>query len=147
MFKYRFACSDEDIIRINIKQMILSDLPCGKTLLGEDLYGPGVHFQECDEVIKGFYLDESENEAHRGSPMRVSFRGRFVRDKDNNLFFESYIYPRGLELLLLICAFVFCSFFGSVMGVVVYALVLIFFIKGYYDMIKETCNVFSRIFR
>lgn len=147
MFKYAFACSDEDRIRTNVKQMMSNDSPCGKSLFGGDLYGPGVHFQECGEVIRGFYLDVSENEAHRGSPIRVRFRGRFVRDKDDNLFFKVYIYPRVPELLFLIYAFVFFFFWGNLMGNIVYALVLIFFIKGYYDMIKGTCNAFNWIFR
>jgi len=147
VFKYQFACSDEWEIRSNIEQMILNDLPCGKSFFGGDLYRRGIHFQRCDEVIQGFYLATSENEAHRGSPSRIRFRGRFVRDKDDCLFFEVYIYPRILEVLFLVFAFLSFSYNDKVMGSAVSAFVLPFIIYGYYKSIKDTCDVFKRIFR
>lgn len=146
MFKYRFDCANEERIRAAVEQSMRSDLPCGKSLLGGDLYGPGVHFQECGEVIKGFYLDASEAEAYKGSLIRVRFRGSFVRHSDNRLFFETYIYPCPSDILFWLCGLIF-SLFCNIMAVVVYSLILLFFAKCYCDMINETRDIFRRIFR
>lgn len=58
---------------------------------------------------KRFFLAESENESHRGSPIRVCFLGEFV-EEENDLFFDVYIYPRIVEILFLIFAFIFLFF-------------------------------------
>ena len=101
MFKYRFACSNKDNILFSINQIIANDSPCGKSIFGGDLYKSGIHFEICEEKIKGFFLAESENESHRGSPIRVCFSGEFV-EEENNLFFDVCIYPRIVEILFLI---------------------------------------------
>ena len=72
----------------HINQLKATDLPCGKSILGGDLFKSGIHFQECNDKIKGFYLSKSENESHRGSPIRVCFSGEFV-EEENNLFFDT----------------------------------------------------------
>ena len=109
MFKYRFACKNKDNIFFAINQIIANDLPSGKSIFGGDLYKSGIHFEICEEKIKGFFLAESENESHRGAPIRVCFSGEFV-EEENDLFFDVYIYPRIVEILLLIFAFIFLSF-------------------------------------
>ena len=146
MFKYRFICSNENDIRSTIRQMSFNDFPCGKSIFGGDLYRSGIHFQSCDDVIKGFYLDQSEDEIHRGSPIRVSFKGYFVRE-DDNLVFELFIYPRIIELLLLIYVFLFVCVVGEIIGFILTTVILFFFAKGYYNMIKETYKVFDRIIK
>ena len=78
MFKQRFACTNKDDILFRINQIIENDSPCGKSIFGGALYKSGIHFQGCGDMIKGFYLAESENESHRGSPIRVCFSGKFV---------------------------------------------------------------------
>ena len=145
MFKHRYACTDEDDILFRINQIIESDSPCGKSIFGGDLYKSGIHFQVCDDRIKGFNLAESENESHRGSPIRVCFSGKFV-EEENNLFFDVYIYPRIVEVLFLIVAFIFLSFFGKVTGFILSLVVLCLFGKGYIDMMKDTYNRLNRIF-
>ena len=145
MFKYRFACSNKDNILFSINQIIANDLPCGKSIFGGDLYKSGIHFEKCEEKIKGFFLAESENESHRGSPIRVCFLGEFVEEK-NDLFFDVYIYPRIVEILFLIFAFIFLSFFGKVIGVIISVVVLCMFGKGYIDMMKDTYDRLNRIF-
>ena len=95
--------------------------------------------------IKGFFLSEPENESHRGSPIRVCFSGEFV-EEENNLFFDVCIYPRIVEILFLIFAFLFLSFFGKVTGVIISVVVLCIFGKGYIDMMKDTYDRLNRIF-
>ena len=131
------------LFRIN--QIMTNDFPCGKSIFGEDLYKSGIHFQECAEKIKGFYLAESENESHKGSPIRVCFFGEFV-EEENDLFFDVYIYPRIIEIVFLIFAFIFLSFFGKVVGFLISVVVLCLFGKGYIDMIKDTYNRLNVIF-
>ena len=127
MFKYRFACSNKDNILFAINQIIANDSPCGKSIFGGDLYKSGIHFEICEEKIKGFFLAESENESHRGAPIRVCFSGEFA-EEENDLFFDVYIYPRIVEILLLIFAFIFLSFFGKATGVIISVVVLCIFV-------------------
>lgn len=145
MFKYRFICSNKDDVFYRINQIIESDSPCGKSIFGSGLYKSGIHFQQCDEYIRGFYLAEIENESHRGSPIRVCFYGHFVED-EKDLFFDVYIYPRIIEVLFLLCAFIFLSFFGKETGIIISIIVFGFFGKGYYDMMKDTYDILNRIF-
>ena len=84
MFKFQFECSDEHCVRTDFENMMLQDTPCGKGLFGKDLLRRGIHFTECENSIKGFYINELENEGTRGSPLRVSFRGRFVKKVKKN---------------------------------------------------------------
>ena len=145
MFKYRFACSNKDNISFSINQIIANDSPCGKSIFGGDLYKSGIHFEVCEEKIKGFFLAESENESHRGSLIRICFSGEFV-EEENNLFFDVCIYPRIVDILFFIFAFLFLSFFGKVTGVIISVVVLCIFGKGYIDMMKDTYDRLNRIF-
>ncbi len=145
MFKYRFACTNKDDILTRINQIITNDSPCGKSIFGSNLYKSGIHFQQCDEYIKGFYLAESENESHKGSPIRVCFYGQFV-EEENNLFFDVYIYPRIIEVLFLIFAFIFLSIFGKTTGFIISVVALCLFGKGYYVMMIAAYNRLNRIF-
>ena len=145
MFKYRFACSNKDNILFSINQIIANDSPCGKSIFGGDLYKSGIHFETYEEKIKGFFLAESENESHRGSPIRVCFMGEFVQE-ENDLFFDVYIYPRIVEIAFLIFAFIFLSFFGKIVGFIISIFVFCLFGKGYIDMIKDTYQRLNRIF-
>ena len=145
MFKHRFACTNKDDILFRINQIIENDSPCGKSIFGGNLYKSGIHFEKCENVIKGFYLTDFENESHRGSPIRVCFSGEFV-EEESNLFFDVYIYPRIIEVLFLIVAFIFLSFFGKVTGFIISLVVLCLFGKGYIDMMKDTYNRLNRIF-
>lgn len=110
MFKYRFSCTDKDSVLFSINQIIVNDLPCGKSIFGGDLYKSGIHFEKRSDKIKGFYLAESENDNHRGSPIRVCFSGEFV-EEETAVFFDVYIYPQIIEIIYLIFASVFLSFF------------------------------------
>lgn len=145
MFKYRFACSDKNDILFRINQMITNDLPCGRSIFGGNLYKSGIHFKMFNEKIKGFYLAESETESHRGSPIRVCFCGEF-NEEENCLFFDVYIYPRIFEIVSLILAFIFLSFFGKFVGLIISAIVLCLFGKGYIDTIKDTYQKLKEIF-
>ena len=145
MFKYRFTCTNRDNILFFINQIIANDLPCGKSIFGGDLYKSGIHFEKYEEKIKGFFLAESENESHRGLPIRVCFSGEFV-EEESNLFFDVYIYPRNIEVLFLIFAFIFLSFFGEVTGFIISVFVLCIFSKSYIDMMKDTYNRLNSIF-
>jgi len=144
MFKYRFVCTNKEIIENKIYQTITNDLPCGKSIFGGDLYKSGIHFQECGEVIKGFYIDESEIESARGAPIRVCFTGKFVYE-NQNLFFDVYIYPRIIESIFIIVAFLAISCV-NVINFLAATVGFFFFAKGYYDMMKDTYNILNRIF-
>ena len=113
---------------------------------GSDLYKSGIHFQACSDRINGFYLAESENESYNGSPIRVCFSGKFV-EEDNTLFFDVYIYPRIIEFLFLIFSFVLVCVYGGIFGFIGASLVFLFFVKGYYDMMRDTFNILKRIFK
>ena len=145
MFKHRFCCSNKDDILFRVNQIIANDSPYGKSIFGGDLYKSGIHFEKCEEKIKGFYLTASENESHKGSPICVCFSGNFV-EEENNLFFDVYIYPRIIEIVFLIFAFIFLSFFGKVVGFLISIFVLCLFGKGYIDMMKDTYLKLKMIF-
>lgn len=144
MFKYRFVCSIKEDALLNIKQIMLNDLPCGKTIFGGNLYGRGIHFRECGEKVRGFYIEGSENKVSRGSPIRVCFKGNFV-EENGNLFFDCYIYPRIIEMVFIL-AFVICSLGGKIFGFIMSVVVLVIFGTGYYNMIKETHKSLKAIF-
>lgn len=143
MFKFQFECSDEDRVRADFYNMMLRDTPCGKGVFGNDLLRSGIHFTECENVIKGFYIDESENEGTRGSPLRVSFRGRFVK-KANKTFFEVYIYPKFFELIFLLIAYVSISVAAELIGFLLATVIFIVFMAGYMKSIKATAEFFKR---
>lgn len=143
MFKYRFACSNKETILYKVKQNMTRDYPV-KSIWGINLYASGVHFQECGEIVKGFYLREGENETTKGSPLRVFFKGQFVYEKEE-LFFDVFIYPEIIGFVLLIVAFLSIAFvhpINFIAGVVVLSL----FLKGYYDGIKGAYNTLRTIF-
>lgn len=143
MFKFQFECSDEDRVRADFKNMIFRDTPCGKDIFGNDLLRRGIHFKEYENRIKGFYINESENEGTRGSPLRVSFCGRFVKKADKT-FFEVYIYPRLVEFLFILIAYVSISVAGELAGFILSTVIFIIFMVGYIKGIKETAEFFQR---
>jgi len=145
MLKYRLKCKNKEDILFSVNQIIANDSPCGRSIFGGDLYRSGIHFEKCGEKIKGFFLAESENQSHRGSPIRVCFSGAFVKE-EGEVFFEVYIYPRIIEALFLLFAFIFLSFYGKVSGAVISLVVLFIFGKGYIDMMKDTYNRLKGIF-
>ena len=144
MFKYQFECSDEDRIRADFENIMLQDAPCGKGIFGNYLLRRGIHFTECGNSINGFYIDESENEGTRGSPLRVSFRGRFVK-KGDKTFFEVYIYPRLFELVFILIAYVSISVEAELIGFLLATVIFIVFMVGYIKGIKETAEFFKRL--
>lgn len=145
MLKHKFICTDKENIKYKIEQMKINDIPCGKSIFGGNLYKSGIHFQECGENIKGFYLADSENESHKGSPIRVCFLGKFVEEAET-LYFDVNMYPNMFQLLFLIFVFLFLSIIGKIMGTVVAIVVLSFFTKEYYDMMKSTYYCLEKIF-
>ncbi len=147
MFKYRLACLDKEKIIFKINQIMTNDSPCRKSFLGEDLYEAGIHFQECDEKIKGFYLPQSEKSSYRNLPVRMYFDGGFIEEA-GSLFFDVKIYPRMRIILLLLSIFilVYIAIAGKVTGIIVDAIILLFFGLWLYDMAKDTYKKLSEIF-
>ena len=145
MFKYRFECADKARACFKMERIIEKDFPCGKTFFGGNLYKAGIHFQEYDKIIRGFYINIPEIEVKSGSPIRVSFKGEFVQENER-LFFDVYIYPRIADVLLLIFTFLFFTIYGKITGFLTSAAVIFIFAKGYCKMIRETRDEFSRIF-
>lgn len=105
MFKYRLTCSDKENILFKINQIMSNDLPCRKSFSGEDLYEDGIHFQECGDKIKGFYLSQSEKSSFRNLPVRMYFEGKFTQES-GTLVFDVKIYPRMRLILLLLSIFI-----------------------------------------
>lgn len=105
MFRYRFECEDENLTR-SVMATMQSDSVSG--LFGSRIYDSGIHFTSFGKKIKGFYTNESEfddtpgrERSARSSPIRVCFTGRFV-NKNGKCFFELSIYPRLLEVFLIL---------------------------------------------
>ncbi|MBR6754449.1 MAG: hypothetical protein IKM22_00790 [Clostridia bacterium] len=143
MFKYRFVCEDKDDIIYRLNQKMFVDLPCGRSLWGWKLYGEGIHFTQVGDVVKGFFLENSECE-RVASQIRTIFSGRFVNEGDN-VYFDVYIYPRIIEFLFLTGAMISISANGIFMALIAFA-IYAFFLKGYYNMIVGTYEFFERLF-
>ena len=143
MLKFQFECSDEKSVCADFENIMLRDTPRGKGIWGNDLLRSGIHFIECGEKIKGFYSTESENEGTRGSPLRVSFRGKFVK-KGDKCIFEVFIYPRLVEFLLILFAYVSISIVAELTGFLFSTVILIIFMLGYIKAIKEAVAFFQR---
>ena len=140
MFRYKWICADKERVLSKIEKFKTDDLPCGKSLFGGDLYGSGIHFQTCGEEIKGFYLTESENEPHRGAPIRIAFSGRF---EDGN--FVVSVYPNPGEVFFLTAALTQLVLFGEAAGLIIAIAAAGFFVKWYHDMMKETCDALKEM--
>ena len=143
MLKFQFECSDEKRVRADFEHMMIRDTPCGKGIWGNDLLRSGIHFKECGDKIKGFYIVGSESEGTRGSPLRVSFAGRFIKKGDKRIF-EVLIYPRMVELLLVLIAYISISIAAELIGFVVSTVIFAVFMIGYCKAIKETANFFRQ---
>lgn len=124
-----------------------NDLPCRKSFSGEDLYEDGIHFQECGDKIKGFYLSQSEKSSFRNLPVRMYFEGKFTQES-GTLFFDVKIYPRMRLILLLLSIFIliYIAIAGKVIGIIVDVIILLFFGLWLYDMAKDAYKKLSEIF-
>ena len=143
VLKFQFECSDEKRVRADFENMMLRDAPCGKGIWGNDLLRSGIHFKECGEKIKGFYISESEREGTRGSPLRVSFVGRFIKNGDKQIF-EVLIYPKMVEFLFILIAYISISIATELIGFVVSTVIFAIFMIGYFKGIKETADFFRQ---
>lgn len=146
LFKYKFVCKNKENILYRIEQIKNNELPCGKTLWGSALYKEGIHFQEVGDKIKGFFLNETENKSHRGSPLRICFQGEF-KEEAGILYFNVVVYPRIFEAIFLL--FTFCCFASveNVIGTIIGIAFMSIFLKEYYDLIKNTYQALNKIFK
>ncbi len=142
MFKYSFRCDNEACARSEITNMMMNDLPIGKSLLGKEWFRQGIHFTECGEKIKGFYL--SSDECDRRGVTRIMFSGKFIETAEGT-FFNVYIYPKITELIfLLIITGSFLSTFEPLF-IIVSCFMFIMFIISYIRNIKETASYINAI--
>ena len=142
MFKYSFRCDNEACVRSEITNMMMNDLPIGKSLLGKEWFRQGIHFTECGEKIKGFYL--SSDECDRRGVTRIMFSGKFVETAEGT-FFNVYIYPKITELIfLLIITGSFLSTFEPIF-IIVSSFMFIMFVRGYIRDINETASYLNAI--
>lgn len=144
LFKYRIECYNEDKCRERIQQRIARPTINGKTLWRFNLYRRGLHFTECDKIIKGFYKDEDDDETKRGTPIRVYFRGKFVHE-DDRLFFDVYIYPQIIGYLSLVFSFILTVMENIWLGTVIATLFLCIFSKGYADNMDKAYEQLQRV--
>ena len=63
-----------------------------------------------------------------------------------NLFFDVYIYPRVIEVLFLLFAFVFLLYAGKLVGMITAVIFMTVFAKGYYDLLKAAYHSLDEIF-
>ena len=142
MFKYSFRCDNEVCVRSEITNMMMNDLPIGKSLLGKEWFRQGIHFTECGEKIKGFYL--SSDECDRRGVTRIMFSGKFVETAEGT-FFNVYIHPKITELIfLLIITGSFLSTFEPLF-IIVSGFMFIMFVRGYIRDINETVSYLNAI--
>ena len=142
MFKYSFRCDSEACARSEITNMMMNDLPIGKSLLGKEWFRKGIHFTECGEKIKGFYL--SSDECDRRGVTRIMFSGKFIETAEGT-FFNVYIYPKITELIfLLIITGSFLSTFEPLF-IIVSCFMFIMFVRGYIRDINETASYINAI--
>ena len=107
MFKCSFRCDNEAYVRSEISNMMMNDLPIGKSLFGREFFRRGIHFTECGEKIKGFYI--SNDEDHRRGTTRIMFSGEFVETAEGT-FLNVNIYPKIIETIyMLIFTVIFIS--------------------------------------
>lgn len=150
MFRYRYPCRNKDGFLDRIEYMKSRDLPCGKGLFGKDLYDAGIHFTECGEKVKGFFLKDNEDPvlrgAHNGRAVRVWFSGKFT-EENGDTYFDVFIYPEIFAtVILLVLFFEFC-FSGKIEAVIIATVVLLFFGKGFCDMMLGTKQVFDEMLK
>ena len=142
MFKYSFRCDSEACARSEITNMMMNDLPIGKSLLGKEWFRKGIHFTECGEKIKGFYL--SSDECDRRGVTRIMFSGKSIETAEGT-FFNVYIYPKITELIfLLIITGSFLSTFEPLF-IIVSCFMFIMFVRGYIRDINETASYINAI--
>lgn len=146
MFKFRFACSNEEQVRAMFENMKLQDSSHARSTFGFRLWRRGLHITECGESVKGFYVPEHDWSGSRGSPIRASFRGRFVK-KGNDTFFEVCIYPRIPEIAFLIMVYASSMSIAEPIGACFLTFIFLLFCCGYYKNIKEAADAFRCIIR
>ncbi len=136
MFKCSFKCYNEGLVREEINNMMMRDLPIGKSIFGREYFRRGIHFTECGEKVKGYYIASDEG-GRRGSVSRVVFNGKFVQTDEGTLF-DVYIYPKILEVVfLLFCTIAMISSLEPI-AIIMSSFVFVMFIRGYIRDIKET---------
>ena len=136
MFKYSFRCDNVDIFRTEVINIMMNDLPIGKTIFGREYFRRGIHFIECDEKIKGYYISSDEG-GRRGNVSRVVFNGKFV-ERPEGTFLDVYIYPQIIEVIFLLFCTVALISTLEIIAVIMSSFVFVMFIHGYIREIKET---------
>lgn len=142
MFKYSFRCDNETYVRSQITNMMMNDLPIGKSLFGKEFFRQGIHFTECGDKVKGYYLSKDEG-GRRGST-RIMFSGKFEKTEDGT-FFNVYIYPKIMEIIFLVVGLgAFMSTLDP-LCVIMSSFMFIAFGYGYIRDIKETESYLNAI--
>ena len=142
MFKYSFRCDNEACAREEITNMMMNDLPVGVSPFGKEFFRKGIHFTECGEKVKGYYL--SSDEGDRRGVTRIMFSGKFIETAEGT-FFNVYIYPKITELIfLLIVTVSFISTFEPLF-IIVSSFMFIMFVRGYIRNINETSSYLNAI--
>ena len=142
MFKYSFRCDNEACAREEITNMMMNDLPVGVSPFGKEFFRKGIHFTECGEKVKGYYL--SSDEGDRRGVTRIMFSGKFIETAEGT-FFNVYIYPKIIELVFL--AIGFGAFISTLepLFMTVSIFMLIMFVRGYIRDINETASYLNAI--
>lgn len=142
MFKYSFRCDNESFVRSEITNMMMNDLPIGKSLFGKEFFRQGIHFTECGEKVKGYYL--SSDETDRRGVTRIIFNGKFVRNEEGT-FFNVYIYPKIFEIMFLLVGFIAFMSTLEPICMVMSGFVYVMFIWSYIRDIKETKSYLNAV--
>ncbi len=146
LFKYQFECADENFIRNKFQNLMDNDRPCGRGIWGNNLYRQGIHFTEYSEKIKGFYIDSSENESARSSSIKIYFSGKFVYE-ENKTVFKVYIYPRIIEIVILIIAAIMLLITAKIVGIPFIVIIFTLLAISYYRVYNKTIAEFQNLIK
>lgn len=136
MFRYRYRVLNKESFLDRIEYMKSRDMPVGKTFFGRDLYDAGMHFTECGDTVKGFYLESRDGEIIAGRvtrTIRARFRGKFT-EKDGNNYFDVFIYPEIFGAALLLAVFFGFCYSGKIDAIIIASVFLLIFGKGFCDL-------------
>ncbi len=146
LFKYQFECADEKFTHNKFQDLLDNDRPCGRGIWGNNLYRQGIHFIECGEKIKGFYIDSSENESAISLPIRIYFSGEFESEKDKTVF-KVYIYPRIIGIVILIIAAIILLITANIGGIPFIVIILILLSISYCRVYNKTVAEFQNLIK
>lgn len=145
LFKYRFFCNNKNEIQNDISERMSKQETYVKGVFGIPLYRKGLNFTDNTEIVKGFYIEQSEWEGVRGSPFRVYFIGKYVSLPDGE-YVDFYVYPQFTLIILTLLAIVEFTLFGGIIGAIMAIVVFLFSSISFVKIAKHASKELERMF-